>query len=239
MFEGCGLSQIDISNWDTSKVTNMNGMFRNCANLQYVDMNNCSLENVTDMGSMFQYCGALTNISMRNNTSKVKSMASMFSSCSKLRSNMFEYFNTENLVSTKYMLHGTSFGSIDLSRWKAPKLENVERMFQNCSASTINISSWESSSLEGLSYMFEYCSSLYRVNLTFTKNNMSLYCLFYGCEKLTYIDLSNTHFDNILGISVHAMFNDCPSLTWENITLNNCDEFTIQKIKTEFDNRVY
>ena len=38
MFYSCGkLTTLDISNWDTSNVTNMNNMFSNCTNLEKVD----------------------------------------------------------------------------------------------------------------------------------------------------------------------------------------------------------
>jgi surface protein len=36
MFNGCSLTSLDISGWDTSKVTTMFSMFFNCYALQYV-----------------------------------------------------------------------------------------------------------------------------------------------------------------------------------------------------------
>lgn len=43
MFSGCNkLTSLDLSNWDTSKVTNTNRMFSGCSALQTVKMTNCS-----------------------------------------------------------------------------------------------------------------------------------------------------------------------------------------------------
>ncbi|MBR7037121.1 BspA family leucine-rich repeat surface protein [bacterium] len=47
------LKYLDVSNFDTSKVTNMRGVFRNCIYLTSVDVSNWDTSNVTDMSMMF------------------------------------------------------------------------------------------------------------------------------------------------------------------------------------------
>ena len=47
--------------WDTSKVTNMKGMFNECNNLINLDLN-FDTSNVTDMGWMFNLCYELKEI---------------------------------------------------------------------------------------------------------------------------------------------------------------------------------
>ena len=54
MFEGMSnLTILDLSNFDTSKVTNMSRMFYNMRNLTTLDLSNFDTSNVTDMESMF------------------------------------------------------------------------------------------------------------------------------------------------------------------------------------------
>ena len=65
MFGFCsGLTSLDISNFDTSNVTNMNSMFINCIGLTSLDLSNFNTSNVTDMDSMFSGCNALHEIKM-------------------------------------------------------------------------------------------------------------------------------------------------------------------------------
>ena len=55
MFDHCAsLTSLDVSNWDTSNVTNMAGMFRSCFNLTSLNLNSWDTSNVTNMAGMFQ-----------------------------------------------------------------------------------------------------------------------------------------------------------------------------------------
>lgn len=43
MFSNCiSLATLDLSNWDTSRVTSMKSMFNNCTSLTTVKMTNCT-----------------------------------------------------------------------------------------------------------------------------------------------------------------------------------------------------
>lgn len=47
MFYGCiNLTTLDLTNWDTSSVTDMSYMFSNCSNLSYINMNNSDYNSV-------------------------------------------------------------------------------------------------------------------------------------------------------------------------------------------------
>ena len=64
MFGGCkGLTSLDLSKWDTSKVT-MNSMFDNCSNLAELDLSGWDTSKVTSMDSMFSGCRKLNTITM-------------------------------------------------------------------------------------------------------------------------------------------------------------------------------
>ena len=81
MFQNCSDLQT-IPELDTSNVTNMTCMFYECHNLQTIPQLNTS--KVTDMFSMFGYCYGLQTIPQLN-TSKVTKMSNMFNNCENLQ----------------------------------------------------------------------------------------------------------------------------------------------------------
>ena len=84
MFYACNsLTSIDLSNFDTSNVTNMLGMFEFCS-LAALDLSNCDTSNVTNMGMMFVDCYNLTTIKGVIDMKSCTNYAGMFSACPKL-----------------------------------------------------------------------------------------------------------------------------------------------------------
>ena len=110
MFCKCkDITEIDLSNFDTSKVTDMGSMFYDCSSLSSIDLSNFNTSKVTDMGGMFSGCSSLSSIDLSNfNTSKVTDMGLMFSGCSSLFSLNFFNFNTSNVTDMEHMFKGCS-----------------------------------------------------------------------------------------------------------------------------------
>jgi surface protein len=87
MFNNCsGLTSLNLSNFDTSKVTTMSEMFYSCRGLTSLDLSKFDTTNVTSMSSMFHSCSGLTTIYVSDgwSTDKVTSSSNMFYGCSKL-----------------------------------------------------------------------------------------------------------------------------------------------------------
>ena len=62
MFCGCeGLNELNVSQFNTSKVTNMSRMFFGCGNLKELKLSSFDTSKVTDMHDML-YCGSLEKI---------------------------------------------------------------------------------------------------------------------------------------------------------------------------------
>ena len=56
MFKDCtSLKKLDLSSFDTSKVTNMNCMFYGCRSMKKLDLSNFNTKNVTNMRGLFSY----------------------------------------------------------------------------------------------------------------------------------------------------------------------------------------
>ena len=78
-------STLDLSNFDTSKVTNMSGMFSE-SEATTLDLSSFDTSKVTDMSYMFIYASNLKTIYVSSKfvTTAVTSSTSMFSGCTKL-----------------------------------------------------------------------------------------------------------------------------------------------------------
>ena len=96
------LSKIDISEWNTSNVTNMDSMF-SLTNFNQ-DISNWDTSNVTNMDSMFYCCKFFNSDLSKWNVSRVKDMKYLFQDCPNFSANLsnwkvngqVELFNTFN-----------------------------------------------------------------------------------------------------------------------------------------------
>ena len=86
MFYDCiSLISLDLSNFKTQNVINMDNMFNNCESLISLDLSNINTQNVTNMEYMFRCCKSLKSLDLTNfNTQNVINMKYMFGFCSSL-----------------------------------------------------------------------------------------------------------------------------------------------------------
>ena len=98
LFKDCSkLKEIKgINLINTKKVVNIYGMFQSCSELQYLDLTNLDTSNVTNMEYIFDKCSKLKEIKGSNTfiTSKVKTMEGMFRFCFELQYLDLSNFNT-------------------------------------------------------------------------------------------------------------------------------------------------
>ena len=137
MFYGCSsLASLDLSSLDTSSVTDMTGMFVNCSSLASLDLSGLDASHVTGMSSMFYGCSSLASLDPFGlDTSQAKDMSSMFSGCSKLSSLDLSGLNTSNVMDMSSMFYGcSSLASLDLSSFDTSKVISMFFMFSSCSS---------------------------------------------------------------------------------------------------------
>lgn len=187
------IKRIDLSDWDTSNVTDMNEMFANCESLTEINLTGkFNTSKVEDMSNMFTDCKSLTKIDLSNfDTSNVRDMSSMFSGCS-------------------------SLNNIDISNFNTQNVNDFDCMFYTCdSLKNINANGLNITSGRNFVGMFSGCSSLKKLDLSSFRlspkysivSNMSM--MFYGCSSLEYLDISG--FDK-LPTNIESMCKLCISL---------------------------
>ena len=186
MFNSCNkLTSLDLSNFDTSKVTNMSNMFYYCNKLTSLDLSNFNTSNVTNMSYMFTSCNKLTSLDVSNfNTYNVTSMGNMFNYCSALTSLNISNFNTSNVTNMSYMFNSCNkLTSLDLSNFNTSKVTSMSNMFNNCRALTsLDVSNFNTSNVTSMNYMFSRCSAL-SGSITIMNHNITSYSsMFTGCS---------------------------------------------------------
>ena len=204
MFESSRAKALDLSNIDTSNVTNMGYMFDDCPRLTTLDLSSFDTSKVTWMYNMFNYCFNLTTLDVSQfDTSNVTDMGNMFNNCSKLTALDVSHFDTSNVANMAYM-------------------------FTACSKpTTLDVSHFDTSKVKSMMGMFSGCSNLITLDVTHfdTSNVVNMYCMFNHCPKLTTLDVS--HFDTSKVTNMEYMFSDCSSLATLDVSHFDTSKVTI------------
>ena len=175
-FNTSSLTSLNLSNFDTSKVTNMDSIFRGITNLTAIDLSNFNTSNVTDMSSMFSDMHNLTALNLSNfNTSKVKYMNRMFS-------------DMHNLT------------ALNLSNFDTSKVTDMHDMFSNVrNLTTLNLSNFNTSMVTDMGFMFYHMSSLISLNLSNfnTSNVTDMSSMFAETHKLKTLNLGHMNTNRV------------------------------------------
>lgn len=209
-------------------LTNTNGMFAGCENLEYVDLSGVDVSGVTDMGNMFHSCESLTSLDLSSfNTSKVEDISGMFWNCTSLVSLNLSSFDTSKVKNISGMFWNClSLTSLNLSSFNTSNIGNMKYMFQNCkSLTSLDVSSFDTSKVTEMGFMFSACESLesLRVSSSFeTANVTSMRSMFSDCKSLTSLDLSSFNTSKVTDMGY--MFTGCKLLS--SITFGNYFEIS-------------
>ena len=201
--------EIDLSSFDTSKVTNMGRMFSGMSNLIALDLSNFNTSQVTDMRYMFSGMSNLIALDLSNfDTSMVTNMNAMFAGISKLTTLNLSSFDTSKVMDMGRMFSGMSnLTALDLSNFDTSYVTDMRSMFSSMSSlATLNPSNFDTSKVTNMNGMF------------------------YGMRSLTTLDLSN--FDTSKVWDMEDMFGDMSSLT--TLDLSNFDTSKVMSMNHMF-----
>ena len=134
------LEDLDLSSFNTSNVTDMGLMFRNCSAITSLDVSNFNTSNVTNMYGMFWNCSSLITLNLSSfNTSKVTNMGGMFGGCSSLTNLDLSSFNTSKVTNMSGMFDGCiSINNLDISTFYISNLYIIADVHFKSLTTTIN-----------------------------------------------------------------------------------------------------
>ena len=173
-------------------------MFGGCYNLKELDLSNFDTSNIEDMNSMFEGCESLKELDLSNfDTGKVEDMSYMFNGCRALRSLDLSNFNTVKVKDMSYMFNGCGLDGIDLSSFETFNVKNFECMFSsNKNLGFLDISLFEISNDSNVDGIFSYCANL--MDFYIDKDALSVVekgkNTFKGCNHINIIE---TQKDNL------------------------------------------
>ena len=187
--------ELDLSNFDTSKVTNMKSMFGGMNNVTALNLSNFNTSQVTNMESMFYGLSNLTIFNLSN-------------------------FDTSNVTNMSFMFYDMSnLTTLDLSNFDTSRVTNMESMFSHMSNLTsLDLSNFDTSKVTIMSGMFSAMRNLTTLNLSSfnTSQVTNMFGMFSGIRNLTTLDLSN--FDTSKVTVMNNMFSAMRNLTTLNLS---------------------
>ena len=151
------VTSIDLKYIDTSKVTSMNGMFRNCTSLTKLDLSNFDTSNVADMNRMFDRCSSVTTLDLSGfDTSNVKSMSDIFIRCYSLKEINLSSFNTSNVTDMTEMFYNCgSLKELNLSNFDTSNVTSISGMFAYTQLTKIDLRKADFSNVINYGYVFD------------------------------------------------------------------------------------
>ena len=225
MFYGLSnIINIDLSNFDSSKVTKMLKTFQDCTSLTSINLKNLNTSLVEDMRDLFVNCNKLTSIDVSDfNTKSVTKMSSMFYGCTSLTSLDLSNFDTSKTTLMTAMFQGCdSLLSLDLNNFNTSIVTDMSCMFKECkSLKILKIDNFRTSSVTNMQRMFSSCRELISLNITNFDTHLvqDMEQMFYNCKLIKTLDFSN--FDTSLVKNMYRMFGGCNQLLYLNLSTFN------------------
>ena len=194
---------IYLSDFDASKVTNMDSMFYGCSNLSFIKFGNINTSSLHYMSNLFQRCTSLTSVNFSNwDTSKVTAMKWIFEGCSNLERVVFGNISTSSLLKlTGLFCNCYNLISVDFRYFNTSHVTDMGYMLSNCSSlKSLDLSSFDTSKIENMDNMFFNCSSLKYLNIENFKlpETVNISSFFGGLPSNSVICVKNNTIKNSL-----------------------------------------
>ena len=255
MFYTSNSALIDTSNFDTSNVIHMNGMFYFSKATEIKGLENFDTGNVTDMSELFRNSSITTlNVSsfdtgkvtnMRSmfeyinipfidlssfDTSKVTNMDYMFRDTLNTKAMDLTSFNTSSVTSMGCMFEAASVLKLDLSSFDTSNVTSMKYMFTGSNITNLNLNNFNTSNVTNMNSMFNGSKTVsLDINSFDTSNVTDMSNLFSGINVDKIIGLDNLNTSNVTDMS--SMFY---SINIKNLNLSNFDTSKVTKMNSMF-----
>ena len=195
---------------------NSSTLFANFKQTKTIDLSNLDTSYVTDMNYMFDGMSHLENITFgeKFDTSNVTNMNQMFATwdgVSQLKTINLSSFKTSKVTNMSGMFAGlTELTELDLSNFDTSSVTNMGQMFYGLSKITeLDLSSFDTSNVTSMSAMFNKCSSLKALDLSNfnTKKVTTMLNMFLNTTNLQTIYVGPNWSTD--GTDIYGMFSNC------------------------------
>ena len=214
-YECNALTQLDLSNWDTSNIQYMVATFDGCNNLTELNCSTWNTSKVYNMQLAFYNCNSLETIPVRDwNTKSLMYMDKAFGNCTSLVNLDVSKWDTSKVVElTNTFYHCSSLKTLDVSKWKTSNVLRADSLFSGCEKLTsLDVSKWDTGNITTASGMFSACRALTNLDVSKwdTSKMTNISSMFNSCTTLTTLDVSKWDTSNVTNMK--SIFSSCPSL---------------------------
>jgi len=154
---GASMFNGDVSTWRVSRVTDMEGLFRDATEFSG-DLSKWDVSSVTTMESMFRGAASFNGDISNWDVSRVTDMKRMFMFAKFFNRDMSNWDVSSVTNMQGMFLQASSFNN-DISKWDVSKVKDMQGMFLQASSFNTDISKWDMRSVTDTDYMFYQAES--------------------------------------------------------------------------------
>lgn len=228
MFVDSNVHEIDLTEFDTTNVVNMDYMFLKADLGDRLKVNSSTTtqdngadrniltfntEGVTSMSGMFKDCKVkhLDLSSLR--THNVTDFSDMFYNCNSLIDLNVNGFDTSNAEDFNGMFHGCNkLTQLNVKHFNVNSVLHMSYLFSGCRRlKVIDLEGWDFSQVSDANEMFGYCGKLEKIIANFNFNMIKgMAFMFDCCTKLSEVDLTHSDLSHVFDFGY--MFFNCEGL---------------------------
>ena len=223
------VTNIDIADWDSSNVTNMESLYYGCSSIENIDLSVWEKAHPKSLMLAFCNCYKLTNVDLSKlDLSNCTSLDRLCMNDRKLTSLILNGCDTSKVTEFNAIASGcTILEKLDLSELSFESCETITSICDDCR----NIESVDFGdkviSIQRGQYAFRNCYKLTSLNAHIdTSNATNLTYMYYECRVLEDIDTSMLDTSNVTGSGLDYTFSGCHLLKSINTSKIKTDKLT-------------
>ena len=162
MFYSYRGTTLNLGNFDTSKVTNMQSTFSGAYNLTSLDVSGFDTSSVVNFNSTFLGLTVESLDTSNFNTHNATTLQNMFYRLGTMKELDLSNFDTSNATNISGLFgHSTKLEHVDVSSFDTSKVTTIREMFTQCeSLEEVDLSSFDTSKVTDAYAMFEEATNL-------------------------------------------------------------------------------
>lgn len=158
-------TELDLSTFNSSQLTSINGMFANSKGVTHYAIEDWNVSSVEDIGSLFQNCTQITDLDLSKwRPYNLTSFKDIIRGCTNLKTLNLSGWKFPKITELTYLNYSyfsttsiKTLESIDVSGWETSQVTKVYNLFNFVyfnGLKTVNISGWNLSNAEDIDYLF-------------------------------------------------------------------------------------